>query len=139
MAPRLTDLQKKQITADYVQLGSYSAVARLHGVSRDSVKRAVAGCADFAQKARQKKEQEAAGILNYMESQRKDVCRVLGLCLGELKRAERYARSSPQQIATTMAILIDKYGAFAPPQDGPGEDGLSRSLRELAEGLKSDG
>lgn len=139
MAARLTDKQKKKIIADYVQIGSYNATAKLNGVSKDSVKRIVLGCEDFAQKAQQKKEQNTTDILGYMENQKNDVCEVLGICLSELKKAERYEKTPPQQIATTMAILIDKYTAFGcGPKDEIEEDGLSLSLRELGEGLESD-
>lgn len=139
MAARLTDKQKKKIIADYVQLGSYNATAKVNGVSLNTVKKIVQGNADIAEMCNQKKEQNTADILDYMESQRDDVCKVLGICLSELKKAERYEKTPPQQIATTMAILIDKYTAFGGgPKDETEEDGLSLSLRELGEGLESD-
>ena len=139
VAARLTDKQKKKIIADYVQLGSYNATAKVNGVSLNTVKKIVQGNADIAEMCNQKKEQNTADILDYMESQRDDVCKVLGICLSELKKAERYEKTPPQQIATTMAILIDKYTAFGGgPKDEIEEDGLSRSLRELGEGLESD-
>lgn len=139
MAARLTDKQKKKIVADYVQLGSYNAVSKIHGVSATTVKNIVLKSADIVQKCEEKKEQNTADILDYMEGQRDDVCKVLGICLSELKKAERYEKTPPQQIATTMAILIDKYTAFGGgPKDETEEDELSRSLRELGEGLESD-
>ena len=139
MAARLTDKQKKKIIADYIQLGSYNATAKANGVSLNTVKNIVQGNADVAEKCKQKKEENTADILDYMDSQRKDVCKVLGLCLSELKKADRYKKTPLQQIATTMAILIDKYTSFGGgPKDEAGEDGLSRSLRELGEGLESD-
>lgn len=139
MAARLTDKQKKKIVADYVQLGSYNAVAKINGVSDKTVRNLVLKNPDITEKYEQKKEQNTADILDYMESQRDDVCKVLGICLGELKKAERYEKTPPQQIATTMAILIDKYTAFGGgPKDETEEDGLSLSLRELGEGLESD-
>lgn len=140
MAARLTDKQKKQIIADYAVNQNYNATAKLHGVSHQTVKRVVQRDPETAQKVQQKKEQNTADILDYMENQRDDVCKVLGICLGELKKAERYEKTPPQQIATTMAILIDKYTAFGGgPKDETEEDGLSQSLRELGEGLESDG
>lgn len=139
MAARLTDKQKKKIVADYVQLGSYNAVSKIHGVSATTVKNIVLKSADIVEKCEEKKEQNTADILDYMEGQRDDVCKVLGICLSELKKAERYEKTPPQQIATTMAILIDKYTAFGGgPKDEAEEDSLSRSLRELGEGLESD-
>ncbi len=138
MAARLTDRQKKKIIADYVQLGSYNATAKVNGVSLNTVKKIVQGNPDIAAMCNQKKEQNTLDVLEYMDSQRRDVCQVLGVCMGELKKPERYKKTPPQQIATTMAILIDKYTGFGGPKDEAEEDSLSRSLRELGEGLKSD-
>lgn len=138
MAARLTDRQKKKIIADYVQLGNYNATAKLNGVSDKTVRNIVLKNPDITGKYEQKKEQNTADILDYMDSQRQDVCQVLGICLGELKNPERYKKTPPQQIATTMAILIDKYAVSGGPKDETEEDGLSRSLRELGEGMESD-
>lgn len=139
MAARLTDKQKKKILADYTLIGSYNAVAKINGVSDKTVRSLVLKNPEITEKYEQKKEQNTADILDYMESQRDDVCKVLGICLGELKKAERYEKTPPQQIATTMAILIDKYTAFGGgPKDEDVEDDLSRSLREHAKRLKSD-
>lgn len=139
MAARLTDKQKKKIIADYVQLGSYNATAKVNGVSLNTVKKIVHGNADIAEMCNRKKEENTADILDYMDRQRKDVCEVLGICLSELKKAERYEKTAPQQIATTMAILIDKYTAFGGGiKDEAEEDDLSRSLRELGDRLESD-
>lgn len=94
---------------------------------------------EMLEKTEQKKKQNTHDILAYMESQKADVCEVLGICLRELKKPERYEKIPPQQIATTMAILIDKYTAISGgPKDEAEEDDLSRSLRELGEGLDSD-
>lgn len=139
MAARLTDKQKKKIIADYLQLGSYNAAGKLNGVSHQTVKRIVMSSPEMDKMLQEKKDQDTADILEYMNNQKKDVCEVLGICLGELKKASRYEKTPPQQIATTMAILIDKYTAFAGgPADEAEEDDLSRSLRELGEGLESD-
>lgn len=140
MAARLTDKQKKKIIADYVQMGSYNAVAKKNGVSPHTVKKFVDGNKEIAEMCQQKKEENTADILEYMERQKSDVCEVLKICLSELKNPNKYEKVQPQQIATTMAILIDKYTANggANITDEQSEDELSKSLRELGEGLKSD-
>lgn len=138
MAARLTDRQKKKIIADYIQLGSYNAAAKVNGVAPNTVKKLVQENAEIAELCQRKKEENTADILDYMDGQRGDVCRVLGVCMAELKNPERYQKTPPQQIATTMAILIDKYAVSGGPKDETEEDGLSRSLRELGEELGSD-
>lgn len=139
MAARLTDRQKKKIIADYIQLGSYSGAGKLNGVARQTVKRIVMENADVSKKIQKKKEENTADIIDYMDKQRKDVCEVLGICLDELKKEGRYEKISPQQIAKTMAISIDKYtGIGGAVQDEAQEDALSRSLREFTGELESD-
>lgn len=135
MAARLTDKQKKKIVADYIQLESYNAAAKINGVSPNTVKNLVTGNADIAQKCELKKEQNTADILDYMERQSNDVCKVLGLCLGELKNPEKIKSAGPREIATTMAILIDKYTADygkAADTQSTEYDALTASLKELA-------
>ncbi len=56
MAARLTDFQKKKIIADYVELGSYNAVAKINGVADTTVKRIVNADAEMQRNAEQKKE-----------------------------------------------------------------------------------
>ena len=139
MAARLTDKQKKKIIADYVQLESYNAVAKLNGVSKDTVKRIVLGCEDIAKKTQQKKEENTADILAYMESQRGVVCEIIGKGLSVLNDPEKLKEATPAQITTAIGTLIDKW-VMVNGTTGTEvkEDGLSASLRELAEELESD-
>ena len=85
MAARLTDKQKKKIIADYVQLGSYNAVAKLNGVSYKTVKSVVMANPDFTEKSEQKKEENTSDILAYMESQKQLVCEIIGKGLADRK------------------------------------------------------
>lgn len=140
MAARLTDRQKKKILADYTELESYNATAKLNGVSKDTVKRVVLSCDDFAQKAKEKKDKNTADILAYMESKRNIVCEILDKGLAALNSGDKLAEASPAQITTAIGTLIDKWAMIGGgPKDDNVEDELSKSLKELAEGLESDG
>lgn len=139
MAARLTDRKKKKILADYAELGSYNATAKANGVSCDSVKRVVLSCEDFAKKLEQKKEENTADILAYMERKRGIVCEILDKGLDALNSPEKLAEASPAQITTALGTLIDKWTAMgAGIRNDAEEDALSRSLRELGERLESD-
>lgn len=140
MAARLTDKQKKKIIADYVQLGSYNAAAKINGISHQTVKRIVDENPEMDKKLQLKKEENTADIIAYMESQKNDVCKLLDLYLGELKNPDKIEAANLREIATTMAILIDKYTANSGANivDEHSEDDLSRSLRELAEKLEQE-
>lgn len=140
MAARLTDKQKKKIIADYVQLGSYNATAKVNGVSLNTVKKIVQGNADIAEMCNEKKEQNTVDILAYMESQKGIVCEILEKGLAALNSPEKLAEASPSQITTALGTLIDKWAMISGgPSDNSKEDELSKSLREMAEELESDG
>lgn len=118
---------------------SYNAVAKMNGVSKDTVKRIVQSCDDFAQKAKQKKDENTADILAYMESKRDIVCEILGKGLDALNSPEKLKEATPAQITTAMGTLIDKWTVISGgPADTAKEDDLSRSLRELGKELESD-
>lgn len=109
VASHLTDKQKKKIIADYVTLGTYSAVARKHKVSVDTVKRVVLRDPETAKKANEKKDKNTADILKYMESQRDSVCNIIVLYLQALQDPEKIKKSSAQALATALGIVIDKF------------------------------
>lgn len=109
MAKHLTDKQKKMIIADYVECENYSQVARKHKVSFDTVKRTVLNDPETAKKAEQKKEQNTADILSFMEGKKQDVCEIISLYLTYLKDPEKLQKTSVQGIATSLGIVIDKF------------------------------
>ena len=139
MAARLTDKQKKKIVADYLELGSYRAAGRQNGVADETVKRIVEECGNIKKKVAQKKEENTADILAYMESKRGVVCEIIEKGLAALNDPEKLADASPAQITTALGTLIDKWATVSGgPADTAKEDELSKSLREMAEELESD-
>lgn len=140
MAARLTDRQKKKIVADYLETGSYNATAKINHVADTTVKRVVEECGDIREKAEQKKAQNTADMLAYMDSKRGIVCEIISNGLEALRKPEKLAEASPSQITTAIGTLIDKWTMVSGgPVDSIQEDELSKSLKEMAEGLESDG
>lgn len=109
MAARLTDWQKKKILADYVQLGSYNATAKINGCSLNTVKKLVQGNADIAELCNRKKMENTADVLAYMETQRDVVCQIIGKGLAALNDPDKLAAATPAQITTALGTLIDKW------------------------------
>lgn len=109
MAARLTDKQKKKIVADYLETGSYRATARKNRIADGTVKRIVLECSDIEQKVAQKKEENTADILAYMEIQKGLVCEIIGKGLAALNDPEKLAEATPAQITTALGTLIDKW------------------------------
>ena len=138
MAARLTDKQKKKIVADYLESGSYRATGKKNGVSDGTVKRIVGECGDIQQKMEQKKEQNTADILAYMESKRQEVCGIIDIGLSVLPDKIRDARTA-SEVTTALGTLIDKFTANGRGiGDTREKDPLSKSLEEMAKGLESD-
>ena len=125
MAARLTDRQKKKILADYVQLGSYNATAKINGCSLNTVKKLVQDNADIAELCNRKKEENTTDVLAYMESQKKVVCEIIGKGLTALNDPEKLAEASPSQITTALGTLIDKWAMVQEKAGGDSDDGVT--------------
>ena len=72
MAARLTDKQKKKIVADYVELGSYNATAKLNGVSLNTVKHIVQANAEIASMLQKETDDTLDKVLFELSSQMKN-------------------------------------------------------------------
>ena len=139
MAARLTDRQKKKILADYVQTNNYCATAKINSVSATTVKNLVRANADIVKKCEQKKEENTADVMEYMNDHKDLVCSFIGKGLEMLNDPEKLAAANLSQITTAMGTLIDKWAMISGgPSDNGKEDELSKSLREMAEELESD-
>ena len=135
MANRLTDRQKKKIVANYLELGSYNAVAKIHGVSRQTVKNIVTSDTEIGHKLQQKKAENTADILAYMESQRGLVCEIIDKGLNVLNDEEKLREATPAQITTALGTLIDKWalkGQLISGKDQVEDDPITKSLKEEA-------
>lgn len=135
--PRLTDKQRKQIIADYVELGSYRAVAKKHGVTADTVKRTVLGDATTAQKATQKKEQNTADVLAHMDAKRDTVNEIIDKTLDVLNDEEKLSYTGPMQLATMLGILIDKFTATRPTVEKLRAE-VSKAVGENPQAMEDD-
>ena len=139
MAARLTDKKKKKIVADYLETESYNATAKKNGVCGQTVRRVVEESQEFSENLKQKKEQNTADILAYMESKRQEVCGIIDIGLSVLPEKIRDARTA-SEVTTALGTLIDKFTANGRGiGDTREKDLLSKSLEEMAKGLESDG
>lgn len=136
MAARLTDKQKKKIVADYLETESYNATAKRNGVCGQTVRRIVEESQDFSENLKQKKEENTADILAYMESKKKEVCGIIDIGLSVLPGKIIDARTA-SEVTTAIGTLIDKFTAngrgFGDTRE---KDPLSKSLEEMAKDLK---
>ncbi len=109
MAARLTDKQKKKMIADYIQLGSYNATSKINGVAPNTVKKIVQGNADIAELCEQKREQNTAEMIAFMDSRKAEAQKVIDAYLKALADPEKLDGASLSQIATALGIVVDKF------------------------------
>lgn len=140
MAARLTDKQKKMIIADYVEQGSYNAVAKKHGISDKTVKSIVQANSEFTKKSEDKKRQNSADILAHMETKRDTVNQIIDAYLARLLLPEVIEKATPSQLTTALGTLIDKFTMQSVVAAGSAkeEDPLSKALREEAERMQNN-
>lgn len=108
MAARLTDKQKKKIVADYLDTQSVNLAAKRNGVSWDSAKKAIEKDGEIEKKLEQKKQENTADIIAYMESKRQAVCNIIDEGLKVLPQKIRDARTA-SEVTTALGTLIDKF------------------------------
>ena len=108
MAARLTDIQKKKIVADYLETQSINTAAKRNGVSWDSAKKAIEEAGDIEKKLEEKKQQNTADILAYMESRKGQICEIIQKGLDVLNTPGKLEEASPSQITTMIGTLLDK-------------------------------
>ena len=109
MAAHLTDKQKKKIIADYLELGSYNAVAKKHKIADSTVKRIVLADPQMKKNLENKKEENTKSILDHMESQKDVVNEIITKGLQVLNSPEKLQQATPSQITTALGTLIDKF------------------------------
>lgn len=125
VAARLTDRQKKKILADYVQTNNYCATAKINGVSATTVKNLVRANADIVEKCEQKKEENTADVMEYMNDHKDLVCSFIGKGLEMLNDPEKLAAANLSQITTAMGTLIDKWTMVQEKAGNNSDDGVT--------------
>ena len=107
---KLTDKEKKQIIADYIETGNYSEVARKYGISVTAVKKIVDADKDSLIKFKQKKEENTQSTIEYMDEQHETKKRILEKLLKsmEVKAEELDMFTNIKDLATAYGIILDK-------------------------------
>ena len=106
---RIEQERRMKILADYTLEGSYRAAARKNGVSPDTVRRIVRENPDMVKVADTQKTARARDLMSYMQGKADTVCDIIDNGLGVLSDPERMKEAKLRDIATMMAILIDKW------------------------------
>ena len=112
MAKRLTDKDKKQIVADYIECENYSEVARHHNVSVDTVRKVVDKNEEIVRKLKHKKDENTQSVLDHLAEQGGMVNLIIDRYLEALMSEEKIETATVNQLTTALGTLVDKM-AFA--------------------------
>lgn len=106
MAARLTDKQKKRIISDYVNIGSYNTVGKMHGISATTVKNVVLKNSETVGLCEQKKKQNTMDMLEFLETRKQKTQDIIDQLLDCMP--DKIPRASLVQIVTAYGVLVDK-------------------------------
>ena len=133
---KLTDKQRKKIIAESVNGSSIRALAARYGVSTTTIQRVLKSDTTLTQKVAQKKAENTASILAFMDSKKNDVCGLIDKLLAAMGDEDKLAAATVNQLATAMGIVIDKYTARETPQSsGAKKNNLLEALAACREGV----
>lgn len=108
---KLTDKQRKKVIAERVEGASIRALAAKFKVSTTTIQKVLKSDPELTQKITQKKAENAASVLAYMDTKKQTVCDLIDKFLGAMGDPKKIAATPLNQLATAMGIVIDKYTA----------------------------
>lgn len=117
--PRLTDKQRKEIIAEYIDCQSYNEVAKRHNISATTVKKWVLKDKDSVKKCEQKKEENTQTMLemisNTNNKRLKVISKIVDAIDDKVEKVDQF--TSVKDLASAYGVLIDKEFKFAEMQN----------------------
>ena len=107
---KLTDLEKQQIIADYIETQNYSEVAKKYNRSVETIRNVVKDNKDVGEKLKQKKEENTQSTIEYMKTQHESKKRILDKILKAIEeKADNVDMfTNIKDLATAYGIILDK-------------------------------
>ena len=107
---KLTDLEKQQIIADYIETQNYSEVAKKYNRSVETIRNVVKDNEDVRKKLKQKKQENTQSTIEYMQTQHESKKRILDKILKAIEeKADNIDKfTNIKDLATAYGIILDK-------------------------------
>lgn len=137
---KLTDKEKKQIIAEYVDCQNFREVARLHNKSVNTIRNVVYADKDIEKKLTQKSNENTKDILTYMDEQSLRIQEVLNSLLAgiEKKAVKLTDKDSIKDLATAYGIILDKQYRSIELQRGTASNEQLSKVQELINKLDDE-
>lgn len=110
--PKLTDIQKQKIIADYIKNTNYCETARMNKVSEATVRKLIKSdqAEEIKKEIKKKQEENTRDILEYMDAITKKQKKIIDLSLRalekKLKKPDMF--TNVKDIATVYGVIFDK-------------------------------
>ena len=107
---KLTDLEKQQIIADYIETQNYSEVAKKYNRSVETIINVVKDNEDVREKLKQKKQENTQSTIEYMQTQHESKKRILDKILKAIEeKADNIDKfTNINDLATAYGIILNK-------------------------------
>ena len=130
---KLTDLEKQQIIADYIETQNYSEVAKKYNRSVETIRNVVKDNKDIGEKLKQKKEENTQSTIEYMQTQHETKKRILDKILTaiETKAEDVDMFTNIKDLATAYGIILDKELKVLELQRGNANNEELNKVKEL--------
>lgn len=117
--PRLTDKERKEIVAEYVDCQSYNRVAKNHKISATTVKKWVKQDTESVKKCEQKKEENTQSMLDMIAKTNNKRLSVISKIVDAIdEKVEKIdAFTNVKDLASAYGVLIDKELKFSEMQN----------------------
>ena len=137
---KFTDLEKKNIVADYVDCQNYSEVARKYNVSVEAIRRIVKEDDEIVKKLEAKKEENTQSTIEYMQTQHETKKRILDKILTaiESKAEDVDMFTNIKDLATAYGIILDKELKVLELKNRSADNSELTKLDELLKEIKKD-
>ena len=137
---KLTDLEKQQIIADYIETQNYSEVAKKYNRSVETIRNVVKDNEDVREKLKQKKEENTQSTIEYMQTQHETKKRILDKILTaiESKAEDVDMFTNIKDLATAYGIILDKELKVLELKNRSADNSELTKLDELLKEIKKD-
>lgn len=116
---QLTDKERKQIIAEYVELQSYNKVAKMHGISATTVKKWVLQDKESVKKCEEKKEENTRTMLDMIDSTSNKRLKVISKIVDAIdEKTDKIDQfTNIKDLSTAYGTMIDKELKFLEMQN----------------------
>lgn len=139
---RLTDKQRLQVVASYVETGMLKKTARQYGLTPHAVRYIVDGSPEFAAMYQKKREEEANELFAHMSGKYKDVMKFIDNYMDQLVKPEmmeRMAKTNMVGATVILGTLLDKMAMVNKFAIDRGDNGDSTLSIEIIRKNKDNG